>query len=226
MPLCWERARPDHDPISPDHLTDRKTDDAAASLALSWLLHDHSRCHDRAWCAGTFFTAYLTPPSVSFADQRTVLASSATMRHSHPWLIVSRRRLPQCQLVCATLTPRNGARSNNSVSGRSRAAQLLSAHPTASGRSPSFVAPPLRQLIVDLKADYPAFSLREIAQICFVQFGRRPSQHTIKQALADGPAPSHKGRRFPRYREMADPFEGRRTIITLHVAGVDPSLHR
>jgi hypothetical protein len=48
--------------------------------------------------------------------------------------------------------------------------------------------PPLRQLIVDLKADHLAFSLREIAQICYAQFGRRLSQPTIKQVLANGPA--------------------------------------
>lgn len=83
--------------------------------------------------------------------------------------------------------------------------------------------PPLRQLIVDLNADYPAFSLREIAQICNVQFGRRPSQSTIKQVLADGPAPSRKGRRIPRYSEIADPFERRRVVITLHLEGWTPA---
>jgi putative transposase len=83
--------------------------------------------------------------------------------------------------------------------------------------------PPLRQLIVDLKAAYPAFSLREIAQICFVQFGRRPSQPTIKQVLADGPAPSRKERRFPHYRETADPFQRRRAVITLHLEGWMPT---
>jgi len=83
--------------------------------------------------------------------------------------------------------------------------------------------PPLRQLIVDLKADNPAFSLREIAQICYVQFGRRPSQPTIKQVLADGPAPSRKTRRYPRYSEIADPFERRRAVITLHLEGWVPA---
>ncbi len=83
--------------------------------------------------------------------------------------------------------------------------------------------PPLRQLIVDLKAEYPAFSLRELAQICFVQFGRRPSQPTIKHVLADGPTPSRTGRRFPRYSEMEDPFERRRAVITLHLEGWTPA---
>jgi len=52
---------------------------------------------------------------------------------------------------------------------------------------------PMRQLIVDLKADHPGFTLHELATICFVQFGRRPSHHTVKGVLADGPQPSQPG---------------------------------
>lgn len=43
---------------------------------------------------------------------------------------------------------------------------------------------PMRQLIADLKAEYPNFSLREIAEICYVQFDRRPSHITVKQVLS------------------------------------------
>jgi hypothetical protein len=39
--------------------------------------------------------------------------------------------------------------------------------------------PPLRQAIIDAHADYPDLSLHEIASICYVQFGRKPSPHTI-----------------------------------------------
>jgi putative transposase len=79
--------------------------------------------------------------------------------------------------------------------------------------------PPVRQCIVDLKADYADFSLREIAQICYIRFARRPSHHTIKQVLADGPAPSRKQRRFPLYAEIPDPFQRRSAIVTLHAEG-------
>jgi hypothetical protein len=72
---------------------------------------------------------------------------------------------------------------------------------------------------VDLKAEYAAFSLREIAQICYVRFGRRPSHHTIKQVLADGPAPSRQGRQFPRFAEISDPFQRRYAIVKLHAEG-------
>lgn len=44
--------------------------------------------------------------------------------------------------------------------------------------------PPMRQAIVDLKAEYPAFPLHEITTICYAQFGRRPSPHTIQLILA------------------------------------------
>jgi hypothetical protein len=61
--------------------------------------------------------------------------------------------------------------------------------------------PPLRQLIVDLKTEYPAFRLGEIAQICYVQSGRRPSPHTIQRILATGPKPTSISRRYPRYHQ-------------------------
>lgn len=37
----------------------------------------------------------------------------------------------------------------------------------------------LRRLIVDLKAEYPAFSPNEIANACYVRFGRRPDRKTV-----------------------------------------------
>ena len=52
----------------------------------------------------------------------------------------------------------------------------------------------MRQLIVDLKTEYPDFTDGEIAAICAIQFdGRRPSHHTVKAVLADGPSPSRTG---------------------------------
>jgi len=81
---------------------------------------------------------------------------------------------------------------------------------------------PMRQLIVDLRAEYPAFTLGEIASICAIQFGRRPSHHTVKQVLADGPSPSRPtrlGRRFAAYAAIADPAERRLAVIHLHAQG-------
>ncbi len=39
--------------------------------------------------------------------------------------------------------------------------------------------PDTRQLIVDLKVEHPGFRPNEMATICFLRFGRRPSSHTI-----------------------------------------------
>src|SRR5689334_9678851 len=81
------------------------------------------------------------------------------------------------------------------------------------------LAPHLRQLIVDLKAEYAAFHLREIAQICYVASGRRPSPHTIQRVLAEGPAPSRRARRYPPYAQIPDPAEARLAIMRLHSEG-------
>ena len=79
--------------------------------------------------------------------------------------------------------------------------------------------PDMRQLIVDLKAEHPGFRPNEMATICFLRFGRRPSSHTIQRVLADGPLPSIAARRFPPYAQIAEPFERRKVVITLHVEG-------
>ena len=80
--------------------------------------------------------------------------------------------------------------------------------------------PEMRQLIVDLKAEYPEFTLREVAAICAIQFdGRRPSHHTVKEVLADGPPPSRTTRQFPRYEEIPESEERRLAVIRLHAQG-------
>src|SRR5260221_12029604 len=40
--------------------------------------------------------------------------------------------------------------------------------------------PPIRQELVDLHAEYPEFHPHELATICFVKFGRKPSPQTVK----------------------------------------------
>jgi hypothetical protein len=74
----------------------------------------------------------------------------------------------------------------------------------------------MRQLIVDLKAEYADFTDGEIAAICAIQFnGRRPSHHTVKAVLVDGPPPQ---RQFPHYAEIGTPEERRQAVIRLHAA--------
>lgn len=79
--------------------------------------------------------------------------------------------------------------------------------------------PEMCQLIVNLKAEYPGFSLREISTICFLRFGRKLSHHTIQRVWADGPKPTVTTRRYPPYAQIADPYQRRRAIVDLHAEG-------
>lgn len=85
------------------------------------------------------------------------------------------------------------------------------------------LSPPLRQMIVDAHAEYPELSLHEIASMCYVQFGRKPSPHTIKYILATGPKPLRITRRYKHFTEIDDPVERRRTILKLHSEGWTPT---
>lgn len=77
----------------------------------------------------------------------------------------------------------------------------------------------MRQLIVNLKYEHPSFTPHEIATICFLHFERRPSDHTVKRVLAEGPEPSISGRRYPPYAQIAGGYERRRAIVDLHSEG-------
>jgi len=76
----------------------------------------------------------------------------------------------------------------------------------------------MRDHIRALKAEHPGFRPHEIADICAVRFGRRPSPHTVRRLLAEAPPPPAR-RRFPLYHQITDPAEARRAIIQLHAAG-------
>ena len=77
----------------------------------------------------------------------------------------------------------------------------------------------IRRAIVALKAEYPPFSLREIATICRERFDRPVDHHTVKQGLRTEPVPLRLPRRFPRYHEVADPVARRKAIVDLYLEG-------
>jgi transposase len=77
----------------------------------------------------------------------------------------------------------------------------------------------IRKAIVELKAEHPPLSLRQIAAICEHRFDRAVSHHTVKQVLATDPLPLHPPRRLPRYRDMADPVQRRKAIVDLYLEG-------
>ncbi len=77
----------------------------------------------------------------------------------------------------------------------------------------------IRRAIVELKAEHPPFSLREIAAICRERFDRPVDHHTVKQVLATDIRPILLPRRFPRYRDAPDPVRRRKAIVDLYLDG-------
>ena len=77
----------------------------------------------------------------------------------------------------------------------------------------------IRQAIVDLKAEYAPLNLREIAAICAARFHRPVSHHTVQGVLATGLPPTPRPRRFPPYRDIADPVERRLAVVRLYLEG-------
>ena len=78
----------------------------------------------------------------------------------------------------------------------------------------------IRLAVVELKTEFPFLHLREIADVCFVRYGRRPSHHTVQSILAENPPLQRKSRRYPPYAEIADPAERRLATIRLHSEGL------
>jgi len=77
----------------------------------------------------------------------------------------------------------------------------------------------MRRLIVDLRAEYPGFNPNEIANACYVRFGRRPARKSVKRVLAEEPTPLRFVRRFAPYHEVEEPAERRRAVVALHAEG-------
>jgi len=75
----------------------------------------------------------------------------------------------------------------------------------------------IRQAIVELKAEYPPFGLREIATICQERFDRPVSHHTVRTVLTTEPLPLDPPRRFARYHAIGDPIARRRAVVTLYL---------
>jgi hypothetical protein len=80
------------------------------------------------------------------------------------------------------------------------------------------LAPEIREAILTLAAEYSAFRPNEIATICQVRFGHRPSHRTIRRVLATDMLPV-VARRFPPYHAIPDAAERRLAIIRLHSEG-------
>jgi hypothetical protein len=83
--------------------------------------------------------------------------------------------------------------------------------------------PEVRRAILELKAEYPAFALREIARICRERFDRPVSHHAVVRVLDRESLPILPPRRFRRYREIADPVRWRKAVVDLDQEGRHPT---
>ncbi len=86
------------------------------------------------------------------------------------------------------------------------------------GPPSSRLPPTIRDAIEALKMEHPPFHLREIAQICYVRYGRRPSIQTVKRILAEAPSGPVQRRYLP-FHQIVDPVTRRIAILRLHAEG-------
>jgi putative transposase len=79
--------------------------------------------------------------------------------------------------------------------------------------------PAVRRLIVDLKAEYPAFNLNELANIVHACFGRRPDYRSVARVLQEEPVPLKIVRNYPPYHGARDVREARAAVVELRLSG-------
>ena len=77
----------------------------------------------------------------------------------------------------------------------------------------------IRQLIVDLHAEVPTMSWREIAEVCYIRYGRRPDHKSVKHIATATPPRRLQARRYPPWDQIPDPAERRLAVIRLHAEG-------
>jgi putative transposase len=99
-------------------------------------------------------------------------------------------------------------------------ASLFSSGEQGGERETSKTLPPeIRQLIVDLHVELPTMSWREIAEICYIRYGRRPDHKSVKHIATASPPPSLSARRYQPWHLIADPAERKLAVVRLHSEG-------
>jgi len=79
--------------------------------------------------------------------------------------------------------------------------------------------PEIRQLIVDLHAELPTMSWREIAEVCYIRSGRKPDHKSVKHIATATPPPALQARRYQPWHLIPDPAERKLAVIRLHSEG-------
>src|SRR5579859_1489881 len=91
---------------------------------------------------------------------------------------------------------------------RSGMASLFASGQQGGARDTGKTLPPeIRQLIVDLHTELPTMSWREIAEVCYLRYGRRPDHKSVKHIAISGPAPFLQARRYQPWHLIPDPAE-------------------
>ena len=62
-------------------------------------------------------------------------------------------------------------------------------------------------------------SWREIAEVCYIRYGRRPDHKNVKRIATSGPQPSLQARRYQPWHLIGDPAERKLAVIQLHADG-------
>jgi hypothetical protein len=78
---------------------------------------------------------------------------------------------------------------------------------------------PVREYILQLKAEHLPLTPREIAGIVEVRLDRTVSHHSVERVVAHGPLPKLSRRQFPFYRQLRTTHARREAIPRLHVDG-------
>src|SRR5690348_10524793 len=100
-------------------------------------------------------------------------------------------------------------------------ASLFPSREQGGARAASTALPPeIRQFIVELHTEVPTMSWREIAEVCYIRYARRPDHKSVKHIATSNPPSSPKPRRYQPWHLIADPAERKMAVIWLHSEGV------
>ncbi|HVB26179.1 MAG TPA: helix-turn-helix domain-containing protein [Ktedonobacteraceae bacterium] len=103
---------------------------------------------------------------------------------------------------------------------RSGMASLFSSGEQGGARDSSKSLPPaICQLIVDLHAELPTMSWREIAEVCYIRYARRPDHKSVKHIATATPPRKREARRYQPWHLIPDPAERKLAIVRLHSEG-------
>src|SRR2546425_358620 len=103
---------------------------------------------------------------------------------------------------------------------RSGMQSLVSSGEQGGARETSKTLPAeIRQLIVDLHAELPTMSWREIAEVCYIRYARRPDHKSVKHIATSSPPSSLQTRRYQPWHQIPDPAERKLAVIRLHSEG-------